>query len=380
MVPSSVRMTRLPGVLWAGLFLLFLGIVTMAVSEEAEATHYRGGTLSWQPTGDPNEVLFTGRVAWKLDFPWGCGSISIGTVCSYGSFDPGIGPPVPWSFRVTSIFAAQDAFAGEIVDSSGDPLKYTYPSPTNAGAPWIAEWQSCCRIGTASPNEHINNPNGDMRIDTTVDLSVPNASPQLSLPMEPGMPLFHICQLNSVCTIPVKAIDPDGDAMAFRLATPAEVGAGFVQPGPPSAPNAAVIDPATGVITWDTTGATMGGERITVYSMAIVAEDGDTKTSLDFLISFCNNGVANHHCYKCKGPEVDPQSGACIVCGPVSVGGGLITLDPADAGLYICEPPPPCSETEVMVGSRSIIYDDCGLPCRYHVNVFDVVDSSRDMC
>jgi hypothetical protein len=90
----------------------------------------------------------------------------------------------------------------------------------------------------------------------------------------------------------VPATDPDGDTLRFRLSTAPEADTGaFTQPGPPSAPNAASIDPTSGVYTWNTNGATLGPVALnTLYSTQVTIEERDGqanlkgKVAIDFFI------------------------------------------------------------------------------------------------
>lgn len=158
-------------------------------------------------------------------------------------------------------------------------LSHTYAAPGN----YRAFTDSCCRISAvAGVNEHINNPDGGYRVETIINVGTSNNSPVSALP-----PIIQ-CPINGVCSFLVPAADPDGDALRFRLSTSPEASSfgGFVQPGPPNAPNAASIDPATGLYTWNTAGATLASNPAnnTLYSTQVTIEDGLSKVALDFLI------------------------------------------------------------------------------------------------
>jgi len=166
-------------------------------------------------------------------------------------------------------------------------LLYTYSDINNNGQPWIASIDSCCRT---SPPEHINNPDLNYRVESFVDLdpNKPNEPPKTLITPIVG------CELGQVCQFFVLATDPDKDRMRWRLSTPAEAGDfTFVQPGPPDAPNFLVVDPNTGLVTWNTTGATISSDpndRFGFYSTQITIEDLDpngvpkSKTAVDFFI------------------------------------------------------------------------------------------------
>lgn len=261
-------------------------IVTLA--PEAEATHYRWGVLSWEPTETANEVKFTGNHGWRrsaFSYP------NVGDTVETGVLYTGDGGAVTLRVRVTTISETNDWFIGKFVDGNGvEGIRYQYGAPNNGGQPWVAYFESCCRISPySSGNFHVNNPDHDMRLETHVDLSVPNSSPKTILPP------INQCPIEDICTIRVPVTDNDADQLFFRLSTPFEAeGAyqSFAQPGPPHAANAATIDAQTGVITWDTHGATYDPNYHTLYSMAIMVEDGHTKTPLDFFVELLAPGVS----------------------------------------------------------------------------------------
>ena len=88
-------------------------------------------------------------------------------------------------------------------------------------------------------------------MSTVIDLTGGNSSPVSSLP-----PIISIGK-NSLNSFAVPAIDNEGDTLRYRLATSSEAGGSFIQPGPPHATNALSIDSGTGIVSWDTSGATL---------------------------------------------------------------------------------------------------------------------------
>jgi hypothetical protein len=101
--------------------------------------------------------------------------------------------------------------------------------------------------------------------------------------------------------VPGAATDADGDTLTYRFSTATEAaGSGnpFTQPGPPNATNAASIS-SSGLYTWNTTGATLGGSGLnTLYSTQITIEDRTpgnvvkSKIAVDFFIQLVP--VVNH--------------------------------------------------------------------------------------
>lgn len=274
-------------------------VFTIIVAEEAAATHYRFGVLSWEPTGEPNEVKFTGGQAWRRS---AFGNPNVGQVIvGEGSIQTGTGGGVPIYLKVTTVSTVNDYFVAQFVDAQGnDGIKFTYPAPNNNGQPWTASFSSCCRISShSSGNFHVNNPDQSERLETKVDLSgTPNSSPRSLLPP------INACPIDSLCTIEIPHFDPDGEDVTFRFATTTEAGdAAFKLPGPPFAPNAIAIDADSGTLTWDTTGATISADPLehTLYSIQVMLMDERTKVPLDFFIELLPAGYSSPY-------WVDPPS------------------------------------------------------------------------
>lgn len=167
------------------------------------------------------------------------------------------------------------------------PIRHTYPAIGN----YTAHLDTCCRIlSCEAPDGHINNPNGNYRLETSVSAGAANSAPTTSLP-----PVV-ICQPDSLCSFPVPAADAESDSVSFRLAANAESKL-TRQPGNPDCPNNAAIDSSSGQYTWDTTGCALAtglcGGQNTLYSTQVMLEDGATKAPVDFLIMISGCPEAN---------------------------------------------------------------------------------------
>jgi len=288
--------------------------------QPAAASHFRYAHISWVQTG-PTSVAFTVQAAFRRSSTptfdecvnpatgaviacTGAGGLAaVGNVVREDIGDTRLNfgdgteayvsnPSNPGEhylyFLVTSIDPTNNWLLGAALDpatlSAADTaINHTY---ANAG-PWTARIDTCCRIAAAdSPNAHINNPDGGYRIESRVDLSAANDSPVSSFP-----PIVT-CPQNGTCQFQILANDPDGDPIRFRLSTAAEAAGdgNFKQPGPTSAPNAANVS-ASGLYTWNTTGATLAsGGLNTLYSTQVSIEDLNasnavkSKVALDFFI------------------------------------------------------------------------------------------------
>jgi hypothetical protein len=249
--------------------------ITLLVAAPANATHSRATQLTWTKTSSTT-VEFHSVVSYRASY---FGSPTVGDTISepclmFGDGDSTCGA------TVETLDPVNDVLTAELTAT------HTYPDT----GPYTAEIDSCCRL---SPPLHVNNPDGNYRAVTTVDLSKTSANPVSSI-----SPIVD-CPLEAICSFSVPAVDPDGGAIRYRLATgvEADVSGGFVQPGPPHATNAASINSRTGVYSWDTTGATLnteGGD--TFYSTQVVIEnlasDGSvvTQSPVDFFIRLTSSG------------------------------------------------------------------------------------------
>ena len=292
---------------WIGVITLW-GVIS-GFGESAYASHFRYGHYSWVPVGGTT-IEFTIQNAWRRDGYACYNPVALADVpCSVGdgfpqvgdvisediggtTFGPGDGSPAisspsgPLLYQVTSVDIASNWLFGVALDPASLPaidttVSHTYPA---VGGNFLAFTESCCRTGSDGANQHINNYGGDYRVETLVNVHTGNKSPVSILP-----PIVS-CPINAVCAFPIPATDPDGDTLNFYLSSSAEAGTGFIQPGPPHAPNAATVNSTTGVYTWDTTGATLGTPSNTLYSTQVTIQDLDTngnvksKVAVDFFI------------------------------------------------------------------------------------------------
>ncbi|MBA3900124.1 MAG: hypothetical protein H0X62_07935, partial [Bacteroidetes bacterium] len=237
--------------------LLWAMLITMAFSLiplQAEATHYRYGTINWQSVSG-NTVQFKVDMAYRRTF---FNVSTLGQTVNVGRLYFGDGTWGNIALTVTSINVAEDWFFGTATISK------TYANSGNH----LAYWTLCCRISPSSGM--VNNTDQVARLETVVNVGSGNSSPVTNLP-----PMVNVATGLSGATFNVPSNDPDGDAVTYRLATPSEVSTSnnFVQPSGFSISS-------NGIATISTIGKNPGQ----LYSAAIVVEDGQTKTIVDFLI------------------------------------------------------------------------------------------------
>lgn len=227
---------------------LALALLLLVVNS-APASHQRSTQLSWTELSSPGEVEFSIFFAARRSY---YGTPRDGDKISDPTLSFGDGHSVTPELTVVAIDDTDD-----VVYLEGRE-KHTYAS----SAPFTATISSCCRLGFP----HVNNPDQSYAISTLVDFEKAPQSPTI-----PIGPLIS-CPSSGPCAFTVPAT-PSGNAIRWRMATPAETGSSaFKQPGPPHAPQAAAIHQTSGRYTWETSGATQNTGSPTFYSTQVVAE------------------------------------------------------------------------------------------------------------
>lgn len=253
---------------------MFVGVFA---AQTASASHYRANQMTWQKGAGPTETQIHLNGSWRCTFFFAPCSPSVGDTFSAGTLDFGDGSSTNPTFAVLSFDAVNDVVTGEAV------IDHIYPST----GPYTAAVSDCCRL--SGSNGHINNPDGSIRYETIVDLSKTVASPESLV-----APVVD-CPVAALCTFTVPAVDPDGQALRWRLATDQEASgsvSGFVQP------SGASINPASGLYSWNTTGAVLAASGPTYYSTQVIVENlvsgvVISKTAVDFFIRLGSNSTNN---------------------------------------------------------------------------------------
>ena len=341
-----------------------LALLALAgLAQPAEASHFRYGTLSWASTGNPNdpaEVRFRLRASFRrTEF----GNVNIGdavqenvgpTVLFFGDGDS----TIPLFFRVTAVSLTEDWFLGEAVDgplATEFGIVHSYanaPAPPGPAGPFIAFLRgigspiplpdtnpaACCRIADpANPQpgeENLANRAGlAYPLQTLVFPTSGNSSPVSTM-----VPIV-VVPPSATATFTVPAVDPDGDAITWRLSTDEEAGGPMHPPG-------ISIDPTTGVVTWNNLGLE---QAPTFWTTQFVIEDHDTtgavktKTPVDFLLLIrpqvdnlptcaispggpLSATVGNMLSFTVTGTDVDPNDMVTLNVGAIPSGA---TLTPA---------------------------------------------------
>ncbi|BES70062.1 hypothetical protein RE428_10800 [Marinobacter nanhaiticus D15-8W] len=249
-------------------------IVASLASTAALASHFRGGSITWQSVdldgdGQKNDVQVTVKTAWRLN---------------------GGTPPSAAAINATPALTFSEVGTGTLTKLSESPdangqyelsTKIFQAKDLDLNTTYALNYTSCCRISNL-----VNNANGDWNIQSTINLANRNLAPKIDLPI-----IFEVPQLQQDgstllnWTFNTGSTDPNADKLKFRLANVNELGgSGSVQPDGFS------INPNTGVINWANSGNLAPG----LYSAGVVAEDVDSngviksKSHVDFILYLQN--------------------------------------------------------------------------------------------
>jgi hypothetical protein len=221
--------------------IILSAVALFAGSTPADAAgSYRGGTLSWAPTGTPFEVEFRLKISQRLDDEQ-TGDAFAASI-AFGDGQSAIAPGT-----VTSVNSAEEWFIAEV------KVRHTY---ANAG-PFTAFVNVCCRITTGNGGS-----GGSLRLETLVRPDSGNRSPVSALPAIVTVPLTN------AVTVTVPAVDADNDTVRFRFATNLE--SGFTPP------TGMAIGLTTGIITWNPIAAGANTGLQSLWTVQVIVEDRDT--------------------------------------------------------------------------------------------------------
>ncbi len=265
---------KILNVLTAPRCLRLLVLSLLLVAGDAMASHFRGGSITWQAMdldngGTKNDVEITVKTAWRFD---SIDAITLGSTPSM--------PTAMTKISETRIFVSPVApFNGSGVPASADYGLQTSifrAYNLNPSTQYLVNFATCCRIANL-----VNNANGSLDIQSIIFLAQGNLAPKVDLPIIFEIPKRQVggAALTN-WTFPIGSTDPNADKLRYRLANSTELGGG-------TNPAGLSLNPNTGLLTWTGSGARAVG----LYSGGVVAEDLDeagavkSKTHVDFILS-----------------------------------------------------------------------------------------------
>jgi hypothetical protein len=318
-------------------------------------SHFRYGTMSWAPTGNPGEVRFRLRAGFRRDayFPLPSTGDFLQDEIGETIFDLGDGnvSAILVPFIVTAHSETENWIIVEAVDFSAEPFGPGIPHTYAGSGPFTAQLggplgAACCRLEgpqvIAVPPFLIpglkNRAGRPYPLPATVSPFSGNSSPVSA--MAPVV----VVPANPAATFFVPATDPDGDPLRWRLGTEAEASAASLSPDPPPG---LTIDATTGQVTWNTVGL----DQANFYTTTVIVEDvdasGAAKSSIpvDFFL------------------RIRPQFGIAPSCavnpaGPLSATVG----EPLSFNVTASDPDVGASVTLNSAGMPSVPESDPALP------------------
>ncbi|MEP3838907.1 MAG: T9SS type A sorting domain-containing protein [Algibacter sp.] len=229
--------------------IMLLTLFAMLFTQQAEASHFRGGTITWRVT-DGTTVEFTVTSAWR--------STLVST--------PNISDPSPGGYTMISNV--------NVSTVNGVTTRVTkFIKTFSSNGPHRVSWGSCCRIGGLSNSST----SGSFELYTIVDFSNGNEnSPVSSLPA-----IVNVSDGLSPATFSVPANDLDGDNLTYRLATTSEL---FGNPPPGMS-----INSTTGQISVNTSLGNYIPNQL--WYAGVVISDGQAEIYTDFLLQITNTST-----------------------------------------------------------------------------------------
>nr|XP_019918640.2 integrin beta-like protein A isoform X1 [Crassostrea gigas] len=193
---------------------LLLCILLSILELPIEASHFRGGTISWKPTGNGNEVRFTFKLGWAYGGGPGCtpsniGQLVTGQNSSYWKCTNGCIGTVKLAntnYICTGASVSDDWEQGE------NTFTYTFPrigpyTVEFTGGNWVS-----LNFGRA----------GSWSVGTVVYLANRSDTHNKNRsPVTTGKPMYTI-QYSCNATIRIPVVDDDGDTVRCRWSTGSE--------------------------------------------------------------------------------------------------------------------------------------------------------------
>jgi len=232
---------------------MLLFSLLMLQPEEAEASHFRYGNITWERvSGQPYQIRFRVTQAWRRS---AFSNPNTGATVNTGSMNTGSGSQ-SILLTVTSINVAEDWFYGEYT------FIKTYPS---VNTNYTASFGGCCRIGSPL----VNNSGGNFLVSSIVTVGNNNDAPVSTVP-----PFISLPVNTAAATYQIPAADPNNDAITFSLTPNNSFGSGTSQPS-------GISISSGGLLTFNTVGKSVGQ----FYSASVdVTDSKGAKIQLDLMI------------------------------------------------------------------------------------------------
>jgi hypothetical protein len=250
-------------------FFAALGALLLSLGE-AQASHFRYGTLSWvvpDPQAAPTTVKFTATYAILVNSPINLRDITL----NYGDGSN--------SGEVVGVVVGNGTCAG---GAQYEVREVTATHTYAAAGAYTAFFEDCCRIPGL-----VNGANLTYRVEAKVVLQPGNTSGPVS-----ASPALIQLQIGGTRTYSFPVFDPDGDPVTCHLGTDAETG--FPNPTPvvpdPIGPGTGgqsptLADVANGCqLSWDLIDAQVGQSYVVHVTFESTHDGQVSSTALDLIV------------------------------------------------------------------------------------------------
>jgi hypothetical protein len=276
---------------------LLLSLSGLALPQLAQATHFRGGSITWQALaldadGVKNDVRITVKTAWRPD------SINVASLTSAPSLTMNLISEEP---RLCVGPGTTVAAPGNCAAQAG--TDYALTTTLFEARDLVPDTRYLVRFSSSARISNLqNNADGNWNIQTTIYLKGGNLAPKVDLPIILEVPKLQSDGQGGTMPLPnwtfdISSSDPNADKLRYRLANQSELGCTNAQlncgyTNPPGLS----INPNTGLLTWTGSGNLATGN---LYSAGIVAEDVDafgaakSKTHVDFILRLENKAAVD---------------------------------------------------------------------------------------
>ena len=233
--------------------LCCVALFIACMSNEAEASHFRYGNISWS-SGTNDTIIFKVTISYRYTaFNTGVGQVVYDDYFYFGD-----GSYVYLPITVTSVNTSEDFFIGE------STVKHKYV----AAATYTAYYSSCCRIGTLQ-----NNAGSSYQFQSVVQVGGANNNS----PVCTSTPIINVSSGQAATTFQLAAADPDGQAISYRFSTSSENASN-------SQPTGMSVS-TTGLVTFNTIGKNVGE----LYNASFTVTDAlGATTPVDVIVRIVN--------------------------------------------------------------------------------------------
>ena len=251
----------------AATFAIAAGILALSATE-AQATHFRYGTIKWQttdPTPDPTPTLMdlevTAECAWRRSFysPLPNPGSTVDTGQNLQITGTGVNISTALIIQVSAINPAEDWFVGSHT--------FQFNNIPRTGLPLKVFWTGNARISTLLDG----NADDFFNVEARVSLDQTN----LFSPVSNLLPIVNVAHGQPAAHFFIPAADPQGDTLTWTISSTlrslltkaAPDGADNV--GPPTLS----INPSTGEVTWDTASELPPAANQELYAVQFLVTD-----------------------------------------------------------------------------------------------------------